>query len=156
MGVASGREERSPKHATAAWRDGWYVVPMQVIFRDLDAFGHVNNAVFFTYFESARTAMWLELTGRGTDVRGVTFIVARAECDFRLQLSLEPIEVRVRIEGMRTTSFDFVSEIRKSGGRELVATGKVVVVLFDWDKQSKVPISDGLRSVVARFQKTEE
>jgi len=127
---------------------------MQVIFRDLDAFGHVNNAVFFTYFEWARTQMWLELTGR-TDVRGVTFIVARAECDFRLQLSLEPIEVRVRIQDMRTTSFDFVSEIRKTGGGDLAATGKVVVVLFDWEKQSKMPISDALRSAVNAFQKTE-
>jgi len=127
---------------------------MHVIFRDLDAFGHVNNAVFFTYFEWARTQMWLELTGR-EDVRGVTFIVARAECDFRLQLSLEPIEVRVRIQDMRTTSFDFVSEIRKTDGGALAATGKVVVVLFDWDKQSKVPISDALRSAVNAFQNTE-
>ena len=127
---------------------------MHVIFRDLDAFGHVNNAVFFTYFEWARTQMWLELTGRA-DVRGVTFIVARAECDFRLQLSLEPIEVRVRIQDMRTTSFDFVSEIRKTDGGALAATGKVVVVLFDWDKQSKVPISDALRSAVNAFQNTE-
>ena len=127
---------------------------MQVIFRDLDAFGHVNNAVFFTYFEWARTQMWLELTGRH-DVRGVTFIVARAECDFRLQLELEPIEVRVRIEDMRTTSFDWVSEIRKTDGQQIAATGKVVVVLFDWEKQSKVPISDSLRAAVRKFQKTE-
>jgi acyl-CoA thioester hydrolase len=146
--------ERAPVHARAAWKDGWYVVPMHVIFRDLDAFGHVNNAVFFTYFEWARTEMWLELTGR-SDVRGVTFIVARAECDFRLQLGLEPIEVRVRIDNMRNTSFDFVSEIRKTDGQQLAATGKVVVVLFDWEKQSKVPISDDLRASVNAFQATE-
>ena len=127
---------------------------MHVIFRDLDAFGHVNNAVFFTYFEWARTQMWLELTGRH-DVRGVTFIVARAECDFRLQLELEPIEVRVRIQDMRTSSFDWISEIRKIDGQQLAATGKVVTVLFDWDKQSKVPIDDSLRAAVRKFQKTE-
>jgi acyl-CoA thioester hydrolase len=125
---------------------------MQVIFRDLDAFGHVNNAVFFTYFEWARTQMWLELTGRH-DVRGVTFIVARAECDFRLQLELEPIEVRVRIQDMRTTSFDWVSEIRKTDGQQLAATGKVVTVLFDWEKQSKVPIADSLRTAIREFQR---
>jgi acyl-CoA thioester hydrolase len=150
----TGDGERSPSHATAGWKDGWYVVPMQVIFRDLDAFGHVNNAVFFTYFEWARTQMWLDLTGRH-DVRGVTFIVARAECDFRLQLEMEPIEVRVRIEDMRTSSFDWISEIRKSNGQQLAATGKVVTVLFDWEKQSKVPISDPLRAAVREFQKRE-
>jgi acyl-CoA thioester hydrolase len=135
------------------WRDGWYVVPMQVILRDLDAFGHVNNAVFFTYFEWARSLMWLDLTGR-RDARGVTFIVARAECDFRMQLGLEPIEIRVRIEEMRTTSIDFVSEVRKADG-QVAASGKVVVVLFDWEKQSKMPISDELRAAVKVFQSTE-
>jgi acyl-CoA thioester hydrolase len=150
----TGTGERTPSHAKAAWKNGWYVVPMHVIFRDLDAFAHVNNAVFLTYFEWARTVMWLELTGRH-DVRGVTFIVARAECDFRLQLELEPIEVGVRIQDMRTTSFDFVTEIRKANG-QLAAAGKVVVVLFDWEKQAKVRISDELREAVALFQKTED
>ena len=146
--------DRAPTQARAGWQHGWYVVPMQVIFRDLDPFGHVNNAVFFNYFEWAHTSMWLDLTGK-RDVSGVTFIVARAECDFRMQLALEPIEVRVRIENMRTTSFDFISEVRKSNG-ELAATGKVVVVLFDWNKQAKVPISDELRTAVAMFQKRED
>ena len=38
------------------------MVPWQVIFRDIDTFGHVNNAVYLTYFEHARTSMWLALT----------------------------------------------------------------------------------------------
>src|SRR5687768_7735737 len=42
------------------WIDGWFVVPHQVIFRDLDAIGHVNNAVFFTFFEWARTLLWFD------------------------------------------------------------------------------------------------
>ena len=41
-----------------------YVWPVEVRFRDLDALGHVNNAVFLTYLESARIGYWLELTGR--------------------------------------------------------------------------------------------
>jgi hypothetical protein len=45
------------------WSDGWYVVPHQAIFRDLDAIGHVNNAVFFTYFEWARALFWFDFTG---------------------------------------------------------------------------------------------
>lgn len=150
----SGRDQQIPRHATSGWRDGWYVAPMHVILRDLDAFGHVNHAVFLTYFEWARTGMWLELTGRD-DVRGITFILARAECDYRLQLALEPIEVAVRIQDMRSTSLDFVSEIRKADGR-IAASGKVVVVLFDYETQSKVPVSDELRKAVALFQKEED
>lgn len=134
------------------WEGGWYVVPWHAIFRDIDTFGHVNNAVFLTYFEWARTSMWLELTG-GTDSRDVSFIVVRAECDFRHQISMEPIEIRVRIGDMRTTSFDTHYEIHTVRGRQVAATGKVVVVLFDWNTQSKRAISDELREKVRLFQK---
>ena len=136
------------------WRDGWYVVPHQVIFRDLDAIGHVNNAVFFTYFEIARTYLWFDLNG-GAKAFDIGFIVARAECDFRQQLGMEAIEIRVRIGEMRNTSLDFVYEIRKGDGREVAAVGKVVVVLFDWKSQSKRTISDELRSKVMSQQRSE-
>lgn len=129
------------------WKDGWYVVPYHVMFRDIDAFGHVNNAVFLTYFEWARTLLWFELSG-GRHARDVGFIVARAECDFRRQIALEPIEIRVRVGDMRTSSFDTLYEIRRGDG-QVAATGKVVVVLFDWARQSKVEISDELRRRVA-------
>jgi acyl-CoA thioester hydrolase len=133
------------------WSDGWYVVPHQVIFRDLDAIGHVNNAVFFTYFEIARTYLWFDLIS-GKSPFDIGFIVARAECDFRQQLGMESIEIRVRIGEMRNTSLDFLYEIRKGDGQQLAAVGKVIVVLFDWKKQSKVEISEDFKQKVGRSQ----
>jgi len=133
-----------PEQFRGAWRDGWYVVPYQVIFRDVDAFGHVNNAVFFTYFEWARTLLWWELTSFG-GARDIGFIVAHAQCDFKKQLELEPIDICVRVGELRTTSFETLYEIRRNEGRDVAATGKVVVVLFDWDTNAKIPIGDELR-----------
>lgn len=133
------------------WQRGWFVVPHQVIFRDLDAMGHVNNAVFFTYFEWGRTLLWFDLAGRKRP-HDIGFIVARAECDFRHQLGMEPIEIRVRIGEMRTTSLDFVYEIHQQNAQQIAATGKVVVVLYDWNRQSKMPISDEFRQLVAARQ----
>lgn len=129
--------------STGEWRGEWYVVPHQVIFRDLDFFGHVNNAVFFTYFEWARALYWFDVTGE-TGPGQIGFIVARAECDFRRQIEMERIEISVRVSAMRNTSLDFEYEIRKSDG-ELAATGKVVVVLYDWATRAKIAISDDLR-----------
>ena len=136
---------------TGYWSDGWYIVPWQVIFRDLDAFGHVNNAVFFTYFEWARTRLWFLLTGGGV-AQDVGFIVARAECDFKQQLALEPIDIAVRIGEMGKTSLEFLTEIRRNhdsiNGRQIAATGRVVVVLYDWERQQKVAIPDEFRQKV--------
>jgi len=130
-----------------AWQDGWYIVPYDVPFRDIDYFGHVNNANYLTYFEIARTDLWFSITG-GSAPDDITFIVARAECDFRRPIHLEPIEIAVRITDMRTSSFDFVYEIRKNGGAEVAAIGRVVVVMFDWATRSKIPISDEVRRKV--------
>ena len=132
---------------SARFEDGWYIVPWQVIFRDVDAFGHVNNAVYLTYFEWARAQLWFALTGAAGLPTDIGFIVARAEIDFKLQIEMEPIDICIRISEMRTTSFDTVYEIRLGGG-QLAATGKVVVVLFDWNEQRKIPISDELRQKV--------
>jgi acyl-CoA thioester hydrolase len=131
-----------------AWRDGWHVVPHQVLFRDLDSFGHVNNATFFTFYEWGRAQLWWELTGTSLPA-DIGFIVARAECDFRMQVGLEPIEIATRIGETRNSSLDFLCEIRKNNGNDVAAAGKVVVVLWDWARQSKKPIGDELRRKVA-------
>jgi acyl-CoA thioester hydrolase len=142
----------TPAQATSGWKDGWFVVPHEVTFRDIDVFGHVNNAVYFTFFEWARTKYWLTMLG-GSVAHDISFIVARAECDFRLQIEFaEPIEIAVRISDLRTTSLDFVYELRKGDGA-VAATGKVVVVLFDWTAQSKRPIDTVLREQVRAFQR---
>lgn len=130
-----------------AWKDGWFVVPYDVPLRDIDFYGHANNAIYFSWFEHARTLLWFNLTG-GSRPEDVTFIVAHAQCDFRLQVELEPIEICVRVGEMRRTSFDTYYEVRKRGWA-VAATGRVTVVLFDWARQSKVEISEELRRKVA-------
>ena len=130
------------------------MVPWQVIFRDVDAFGHVNNAVYLSYFEWARAQMWFALTDSKGLPRDIGFIVARAEIDFIQQIGMEPIEIRVRVGEMRNTSFETFYEIRKNDGQTLAATGKVVVVLFDWATQKKTPIADELRHKVRLLQES--
>ena len=141
-------------HAEAGWRNGWYVVPHQVVFHELDAYGHVNNVAFFAYFETGRICLWFEITNV-PDPRAVGFIVARAECDFRLQIGMERIEIRTRVGEMRGSSFDFEHEVWKTDGQQLAASGKTVVVLFDWDKQAKRPIGEELRRKVQSLQGSE-
>ena len=59
---------------------------IDVRFRDCDALGHVNNAVYLTYLEQARFAHWQRLTGTSGIPR--TFILARVECDYRAQATV--------------------------------------------------------------------
>jgi acyl-CoA thioester hydrolase len=142
-----------PRHAESGWKNGWYLVPHEVTWRDLDGIGHVNNAVYFTYFEWARTKYWFDLHGGGHTASDLNFIVARAECDFRRQLGLaERIDIAVRIGALRNSSLDFEYEVRTTEAGDLAATGKVVVVLYSWESNSKQTITDELRRKVRAFQ----
>jgi acyl-CoA thioester hydrolase len=122
-----------------------FTIPVEVRFRDLDAIGHVNNAVYLTYFESARIAYWFHVTG-SSRVQELTMILARAEVDFRSQLGLgERLEVAVRCASMRRSSFVLAFEARAAGDGRLVAECRKVMVSYDYEAKRSRPIPDELR-----------
>lgn len=141
------------RFAEAGWVDGWWSVPYQVPWRDVDAAGHVNNAVYFSWFEWGRTNYWLTMLGKA-EWRGINFIVARAECNFRRQVSMmDRVELRTRIGSIGNSSIEFVNEVRQRETGDIAADGRVVVVLFSWDENCKVPIDEALRERIRQFQK---
>jgi acyl-CoA thioester hydrolase len=125
--------------------DRRFTIPIEVRFRDLDAIGHVNNAVYLTYIESARVAYWLHVTGR-TGVSAVDIILARAEVDYRSPVVLgETVEVAVRTVSMRRASFvlEFTLTDRASG--RIVAEARNVAVYYDYAAQKSRPIPQEIR-----------
>jgi acyl-CoA thioester hydrolase len=108
----------------------------RVRFRDCDAMGHVNNAVFSTYLEEARIGVLGGLE---------PFILARVEIDFRAQLRAgEQVTVRTWCPRIGTKSFDLAHEIQGNSG--LVAEAKSILVAYDYEREQSVPLSDELRA----------
>ena len=118
-----------------------------VRFGDVDVMGHVNNAVYLTYIESARIAFLLHL-GAVQGLEDLGIIVARIEIDFRAPLSFgEEVEVGVRAGRFGTKSFELEHELR-AGGR-LVAEASSVCVAYDYGRRETVPIPDAWRERLA-------
>lgn len=118
-----------------------------VRFRDVDVMGHVNNAVYLTYIESARVAFLLHL-GTATDLENLGIIVARIEIDFRTPLSFgEEVEVGVRAGRFGTKSFDLEYELRAGG--LIVAQATSVCVGYDYVSGETVPIPEAWRERLA-------
>ena len=128
-----------------------FTVAVEVRFRDIDAIGHVNNAVYLTYIETARVAYWLHVTGRPGDIKAVDIILARAEVDYRSPVVLgETVEVAVRAASMRRSSFvlDFRLTVRGSG--RLVAEARNVAVYYDYAAGRSVPIPAEIRERIRK------
>ena len=111
----------------------------RVRFRDCDAMGHVNNAVYSTYLEQARIAILGDLG---------TYILARVEIDFRAELrSGEEVAVLSRCSRIGTKSFELEHEIWAAD--RLVAEAKSVLVGYDYRTGSSVPLSENQRRIIA-------
>ena len=106
-----------------------------VRFRDCDAMGHVNNAVYSTYLEQARIGILGGLE---------PFILARVEIDFRAELRAgEHVEVRSSCPRIGAKSFDLAHEIWS--GDRLVAEAKSVLVGYDYEVGASVPLTENQR-----------
>ena len=134
---------------------------IEVRFRDCDAMGHVNNAVYLTYLEQARFAHWRAngLAGRTLDsapadgggaaaIPGV--IVARVEIDYRQAARHgDVLRVHVGVAAIGRTSFTYEYEIVDAADA-LIATARTVIVRFDYGAGRPVPISDEIKQALTR------
>ena len=132
--------------------DGYrHVHSQEVAFRDLDAFGHVNNAVYLTYIENARIGYVREVLGIES-LKGLLLIVASVKIDFRSRANLgEVLEIGSRTTRVGTKSFDLDHEIRSQDGR-LVAEVSTTLVAFDYDADNTMPIPPEWKERIENYE----
>jgi len=130
-------------------------LPVEVRFRDMDSMGHVNNAVFFTYFENARIAYWRAVPAIHTR-RALDYILARAECDFRSPATLEEeLTCHIRVGSFGRSSFTFEYLLRETSTGRVVAEGRTVQVMYDYTARTTRPIDEDLKAAIRDFEKRE-
>jgi acyl-CoA thioester hydrolase len=127
--------------------DGYpFSCPIQVRWRDLDAFGHVNNATFASYLEMARTEAWLQLFG-GRDALEIPFFVKTLEISYRRPLGLEEdVRVWLRISEIRGASFVFEYVVETGG--EIAAEATTRLACVDKSTGRPVPIEPDVRKTL--------
>ncbi len=122
-------------------------VDIRVAWGDMDAFKHVNNAVFLRWFETARIA-WLDHV-RFPDVDGGLGPILRTALVEYLSPVTYPdtVRARVRTKSIRTSSVTLEYEVTSDAQKgAVVAKGETVVVLVDYAKGEKVALPDDLRA----------
>ena len=125
---------------------------LEVRFRDCDALGHVNNAVYLTYLEEARRHHWRAcgLASSADGERIPAVILARVEIDYRRPvLCGELLAVRLGVAAIGRTSFTYEYEIVDERS-QLVASARTVLVRYDYAAQKPVPISDDFKQALTR------
>ena len=126
-----------------------YTTEIDVRFRDIDAMGHVNNAVYATYIEQARTEYFRDVLD--ADISALATVLASLSVDFRrpVELTDGTVSVEIAISELGTSSVTMTHEIRT--GDELVAEADATLVSLDPDSGEPAPIPEEHRSTIESY-----
>jgi acyl-CoA thioester hydrolase len=115
------------------------LVPVR--WRDTDAQGHVNHAVFLTYLEEGRDAFYTEAIGADPN-----YVVVRIEVDLNAEVrhSDRQVTVRIQAERLGTTSLTTRETVLTPSG-EVAAEARVITVRWDADQGKPIPFSEAER-----------
>jgi acyl-CoA thioester hydrolase len=130
-----------------------HVHPITIRFRDIDALGHVNNAVVFTYIETARVPYMTALGLRPVElpIEDISFIVAHINCDFRQPIFYgQKVEVGTRITNVGRSSMRLEHRVEADGN--LVAEGHCILVHYDYHADRSIPISAEMLDKIEAFE----
>jgi acyl-CoA thioester hydrolase len=128
---------------------------LEVRFRDLDAMGHVNNAVYATYFEVARLG-YVKAAGApgdGAVLEVFPFIMLDLQIRFVDQAGLgEILRVHVRTRSIGTKSFVFEYLITRPADGAVVAVGSSTQVYYDYREHRTLPVPPAFRERLERLE----
>ena len=129
-----------------------FKLPIKARFRDSDMLGHINNAVYLTYFESGRVEYWTVLTGNSS-LEDLPFILARTEIDFLAEARAgEDFTLGVRAVRFGNKSFDLEYLLVRDVDGKPVAQGRSVQVMFDYESRRTQLLDAKTRKMMDEFE----
>jgi acyl-CoA thioester hydrolase len=130
------------------------IIEQPVAWGEQDCFGHVNNVVYFRYFENARVAYLERLDWQASlKATGIGPIVATAQARFRRAVRFpDSLLVGARISAMGEDRYTMDYCIVSKQLAEVATLGNTVVVTFDYRENKKAPIPAEMRSLIERME----
>lgn len=130
------------------------IIELPVQWGDQDALGHVNNVVFFRWWESSRIAYAEKINLLGTN-RSERFgtVLASMKCDFREQLLYpDTVAIGARIARVGNSSLQIQHRLVSQKTSTVAAEAVSVMVSFDFEKQKSCPLSSEIRSAIRNLE----
>ena len=128
-------------------------IELAVLWGDMDALGHVNNAIYARWLEQARIEYFQKLGPLAESGQGP--ILARQAIDFKSPVTYpDRISIEIGVERIGTTSLLLRSRARSEAQNgAVVMEGESIIVLFDYTAGHKVPIPAETRQRIEAFHR---
>lgn len=125
----------------------------EIRFADIDVMGHVNNAVYLSYFEQARMNYFHELLEGSWDWQKDGILLARNEVDYVKPILLhDKINIAVWCDEVGNKSFSMRYQFTNDRSGEVTTTGKSVLVSFNYIEKKTIVVPDSWRALFSGSQ----
>ena len=137
-------------------KDFTVMVDLNIEWGDMDALRHVNNIVYFKYFQVARIAYFEKIASDGVlREKRIPLILASTQCKFIYPLAYpDSISVGVRVDAMADQYFTMKYAVVSHQHQRLAAIGDAKVVMFDYVNNKKASIPDEIRKIIIDLEES--
>jgi len=130
-----------------------HTLPIQLRFNDVDKFGHVNNTVYFTYYDLGKTDYFSTVyPALNWEKDGI--VAVHIEADFISQIQVNnPIAVQTAIIEIGNKSLTMIQRVIDTKTQEVKCWGKSIMVAFDLEKQDSMEIPEDWKEAICAFER---
>ncbi|CAM3771540.1 Thioesterase superfamily protein [Pseudomonas reidholzensis] len=129
-----------------------HFTPITTRWHDNDVYGHVNNVVYYGFFDSAVNRLLIEQGGLDIHAGAVIGLVVSSNCEYYAPVAFpQAIEVGLVVEAIGRSSVRYQLAVFVAGEERAAATGHFVHVFVDARERRSVPVPDELRGVLGRL-----
>lgn len=119
-----------------------HIMPLQIRFNDVDKFGHINNTVYFQFYDTAKTDYFATVC-KGVQWDTTAIVVVHIEADFMAQVRAEDhIAARTRVSHIGHKSFQLEQDIFDLDTQETKCRCTSVMVLYDLHQGKAIPLPE--------------
>jgi len=132
------------------------IIQQELIWNDMDAYQHVNNAVYFRYFEDARMQYFEKIgINQYKEAHNLGPILATTTADYKAPLIYpDTINIGARITDIHSKKFSMQYIVYSQKMQKIAATGSALIVYFDYTPRHSCVIPDYIREQIHSFEKS--
>lgn len=128
-------------------------IPLQLRFNDIDILGHLNNSVYFNFFDLGKSRYFEAVRGKKLDWRTADIVIASIHADFLAPVFFsEPIAVQTAVTEIGNKSFKIIQRVVNTQTGQIKCVCTSVMVGFDIATVSAKPISDDWKQDIMKYE----
>lgn len=134
-----------------------HTLPIQLRFNDVDTFGHVNNTVYFSFYDLGKTTYFDGLKRKNPTLESIDIVIVNLQADFLSPIfPVEQVAVQTAVIELGNKSFKMLQQVINTETNEIKCICKTVLVGFDKNTNTAKPIPAEWKQAICAYEERKE